>query len=70
MHPTGAEVVVCTHGEMVLTQEYPDGRVEKVTLTAGEYAINPPGVWHTADVEASATALFITAGAATEHRPR
>ena len=41
-----------------------------VTLTAGEYAVNPPGTWHTADVDATATALFITAGAGTEHRPR
>ncbi len=32
--------------------------------------INEPGVWHTADVESTATALFITAGLGTEHRPR
>ena len=70
MHPRGHEVVVCTSGEMTLTQEYPDGRVEKVTLSPGEYAINDPGVWHTADVESEATALFITAGEGTEHRPR
>ena len=68
--PEGHEVVVCTSGEIALTQEYPDGRVEQVTLRAGEYAINDPGVWHTADVEAQATALFITAGEGTEHRPR
>ena len=42
----------------------------RVSRTAGEYAINPPGTWHTADVEASATALFITAGEGTDHRPR
>lgn len=70
MHPRGHEVVVCTAGTIVLTQEFPDGRIEQVTLTAGEYAINDPGVWHTADVEAEATALFITAGEGTEHRPR
>ena len=70
MHPKGAEVVLCTEGSMVLTQEFPDGRIEKVTLGAGEYAINPPGVWHIADVESSATAVFITAGEGTEHRPR
>ena len=35
-----------------------------------EYAINAPGVWHTADVTGEATALFITAGKGTEHRPR
>ena len=39
-------------------------------LRTGEYAINPPGVWHTADVESEATALFITAGLGTELRPR
>ena len=41
-----------------------------LTLGAGEYAINDPGTWHTADVDGSATALFITAGQGTEHRPR
>lgn len=70
MHPHGAEVVICTHGAMVLVQEWPDGRRETVALAAGEYAINPPGVWHTADVAERATAIFITAGEATEHRPR
>ena len=70
MHPLGEEVVICTAGEMVLTQEFPDGRRETVTLGAGEYAINPPGVWHIADVEDRATAIFITAGEGTQHRPR
>ncbi len=70
MHPNGAEVVLCTSGRMVLTQEFPDGRVEQVALGPGEYAINPPGVWHTADIEEEATALFVTAGIGTENRPR
>lgn len=70
MHPKGHEVVVCTAGELTLTQEYPDGRVEQVTLAPGDYTINEPGVWHTADVTGEATALFITAGEGTEHRPR
>jgi hypothetical protein len=39
-------------------------------LGGGDYAINDPGVWHTADVDGSATVLFITAGLGTEHRPR
>ena len=50
--------------------QHPDGRVETVTLGPGDYAINPPGVWHTADVEAQASAIFITAGEGTQHRPR
>ena len=70
MHPLGAEVVICTAGEMVLTQEFPGGHRETVTLAAGEYAINPPGVWHIADVAESATAIFITAGEGTQMRER
>ncbi len=70
MHPAGDEVVVCTAGSIVLHQEFPDGRTDSVTLGPGDYAINPPGVWHTADVDDAATALFITAGDGTQHRPR
>jgi quercetin dioxygenase-like cupin family protein len=70
MHPAGAEVVYCLAGAMTLHQEFPDGRLETVTLSTGEYAINPPGVWHTADIVGEAEALFITAGLGTQHRPR
>jgi len=70
MHPKGAEVVLCTEGEITLIQEMTDGILQSTTLSVGEYAINAPGVWHTADVEGSATAVFITAGAGTEHRER
>ena len=70
MHPLGDEVVYCLAGEMTLHQEFPDGRTASVVLRAGDYAINPPGVWHTADIAGSASALFITAGLGTEHRPR
>jgi quercetin dioxygenase-like cupin family protein len=68
-HPAGDEAVICTEGEIVLIQELPDG-LHKVTLGVGDYAVNPRGVWHTADVTGRATALFITAGRGTEHRPR
>lgn len=69
MHPKGSEVVICTAGEMTLVQEVDGGEV-RTTLTSGEYAINPPGVWHTADISGEAEALFITAGMGTQHRPR
>ncbi len=69
MHPNGAELVVCVAGTMTLFQER-EGAVVSVVLEAGEAIVNEPGVWHTADVEASATALFITAGLGTEIRPR
>ncbi len=71
MHPNGAEVVVCTAGVLTLVQDTA-GEVQTTTLSAGEYVINEPGTWHTADVEEgqTATALFITSGIGTEHRPR
>jgi mannose-6-phosphate isomerase-like protein (cupin superfamily) len=70
MHPMGDEVVLCTAGTMTLHQEFADGRTASVTIGAGEYAINPRGCWHTADITGSATAIFITAGLGTEGRPR
>lgn len=70
MHPKGAEVVLCTGGEMTLVQEMVDGSHKRTTIGEGEYAVNAPGVWHTADVESEATAVFITAGEGTEHRER
>ena len=69
MHPSGGELVVCTAGTITLHQEV-DGQVRTVTLKAGEAIINPPGVWHTADVTEKCTALFITAGLGTQNRPR
>lgn len=70
MHPRGSEVVLCTAGHIMLHQEKADGSEETVTLGPGQYAINEPGTWHTADVDSEATALFITAGLGTQHRPR
>ena len=70
MHPVGSEVVLCLAGSMTLHQETPEGRHVTVVLDAGEYAVNEPGVWHTADVSGQVSALFITAGEGTEHRPR
>ena len=69
VHPHGHEVVLCTAGEITLIQEV-DGKEARTTLHPGEYAINAPGVWHTADVAKHATAVFITAGAGTQNRPR
>ncbi|MCI4645477.1 MAG: cupin [Hyphomonadaceae bacterium] len=70
MHPQGHEVVVCLAGRLRLIQEHVDGRVETLELGPKQYAINAPGVWHTADVDGEVTALFITAGIGTQHRPR
>ena len=70
MHPAGDEVVLCLSGEITLHQEYPDGRRELLKLHSGEYVVNPPQVWHTADIADQAEVLFITAGAGTQQRTR
>jgi quercetin dioxygenase-like cupin family protein len=70
MHPEGHEVVLCTAGRMTLHQEKMDGTVATVSLRPGQYVINEPGTWHTADVDNEATAVSITAGWGTQHRPR
>ena len=70
MHPSGDEVVVCLEGRMILHQQLADGSEHSCELGPGEYAINPPGAWHTADCDAPVLALFITTGEGTQHKPR
>jgi quercetin dioxygenase-like cupin family protein len=68
-HPAGDEVVVALSGRQTLIQEI-DGQQHRIELHAGQAAINPRGVWHTADVHEPGSALFITPGRGTEHRRR
>jgi mannose-6-phosphate isomerase-like protein (cupin superfamily) len=70
MHPSGDEVVACLEGRMTLHQQLGDGAERSVELGPGDYAINPPGAWHTADCSGPVLALFITAGEGTQHKPR
>lgn len=62
----------CIAGGITLVQEFPDEHQERVTLGVGDHAINPPGVWHTADIEPGeeAICIFITAGEGVTHRRR
>jgi hypothetical protein len=71
MHPSGHEVVVCVAGSFTLVQAV-DGGDRHLLLQAGEWVVNAPGVWHTADLEpnTSATAMFITSGRGTQGRAR
>lgn len=62
--------MLCVAGRLTLHQEHADGSTDTVTLRPGEYAVNPPGTWHTADVDGEATGVFITAEVGTEMRPR
>jgi len=68
-HPAGDEVVVALSGHQTLIQEI-DGQQHRIELRPGQAVINPRGVWHTADVHQPGSALFITPGRGTEHRPR
>jgi mannose-6-phosphate isomerase-like protein (cupin superfamily) len=68
-HPAGEEVVLLLSGRVDLIQRL-DGGERRVTLEPGQAVINPPGVWHTADVHEPGEALFITPGRGTEHEPR
>ncbi len=70
MHPSGSEVVICVTGALTLHQEIEAGKTVTIRLEPGQYAINPPGIWHTADVDEPTTAIFITAGWGTQGRPR
>lgn len=70
MHPEGEEMVLCLEGRIVLWQEVGEREPARTELGAGDYAINPAGVWHTADVAEPSRALFITPGLDTRHRPR
>jgi quercetin dioxygenase-like cupin family protein len=70
MHPAGDEVVCCLQGQMALHQQLADGSEQSYELGPGEYAVNPPGAWHTADADGPVVALFITAGKGTTHKPR
>jgi quercetin dioxygenase-like cupin family protein len=68
-HPAGDEVVVVISGRTTLIQEI-DGTDRRIDLSAGQAAINPKGVWHTADVDEPGEVLFVTPGTGTEHRAR
>lgn len=72
VHPNGAEVVLCIAGAITLLQQRDDGGVDRIALGPGDYAINPAGVWHSADIAPGETAscVFITCGQGTDHRPR
>lgn len=70
MHPVGEECVICTAGTVTVIQEMEDGTQVPTVLNAGDYVVNPMGVWHTADCSAQCTVLFITPGRGTQHKPR
>jgi hypothetical protein len=69
-HPLGEEIVCLLSGRVTLIQERDDRQVRIELSHTGQYALNPRGVWHTADVHEESLLLFITAGEGTRTRPR
>lgn len=69
VHPNGDELVHVISGKLTLIQDI-DGEHRVIVLAAGDAAVNPAGVWHTAKVAEPTTALFITAGLGTLHDAR
>jgi hypothetical protein len=69
-HPMGDEIVCLLSGRVTLLQERDGGCVAVELSEIGQYALNPRGVWHTADVHEDSLLLFITAGEGTQTRPR
>jgi len=68
-HPAGEELVVVIEGKATLIQEI-EGEEHRIALVAGQGAINPTGVWHSADVTEPTRILYVTPGLGTEDRSR
>lgn len=69
-HPEGEELVILLAGAMDLILSVND-REESVSLNSpGQYLIVPRDIWHTANVQQGALAMFITDGEGTRNRPR
>jgi uncharacterized cupin superfamily protein len=67
-HPAGDEIVYLLSGRVDVVQDR-DGVEVTIPLRAGEAMINPKGTWHRGVVHEPGSALFITPGFGTEHRP-
>jgi len=67
-HPSGDEILTLLSGAMTLVLEEPAGE-RRVDLAPGDTLVVPRGVWHRGIVRAPGRLLFITPGAATDHRP-
>ena len=69
-HPNGDEIVLLMSGSANFLLESPDGIVVKELRHPGEFVFVPRGCWHTANVLAPTSLVFITAGEGTQGRPR
>jgi len=70
MHPVGEEVVCLLSGSVDLLLQEGGGERTIALRNAGAFAIVPRGTWHTANVHAPSSMLFITPGDGTQNRER
>ncbi|MAE96953.1 MAG: cupin [Deltaproteobacteria bacterium] len=68
-HGEGDEIVIVLEGRAEFIQEI-GGEERRMPVRPGVTLINPKGIWHTADVQESLTAIYITPCPGTEHRER
>jgi len=68
-HHLGDELVIVLEGEAEFIQQI-DGEERRFKVRPGDTVINPPGVWHTANVTKPLRAIYITPCPGTEHRVR
>jgi len=68
-HNAGDELVIVLSGRGEFIHEV-DGAEHRIPVSAGHTVINPQGVWHTADIEESIQAIYITPISGTESRKR
>ena len=69
MHPQGDEMIIQIEGELVLILDRADCE-ERIHLRAGDFAVVPQGMWHTAEVPSAGRAIYITPGEGTQNRER
>ena len=70
MHPNGDEIVYLLAGDVDFVLWTPDGERTVRVDRPGSFIIVPKGVWHTADVQESLKAIYITPCPGTEHKER
>ena len=68
-HPHGAELILQLSGELELILDE-GGQNASILLRQNDFAIVPPGVWHTANVPEPGAALYITPGEGTQNKTR
>lgn len=68
MHPEGDEIVYILSGSVDFLLEE-NGAVKKIEVRGKGLIVIPRGVWHTAKTNSPCTAMHITLGKGTQHRP-